>query len=47
MANLIASDYSSLYWLWLLIYSPVVLGGLLIVAIVGGLVYSSIKSRRR
>jgi hypothetical protein len=49
MASLIASGFSgSVYWLGVLIfYGVIVFGGLLFVAIVGGFIYSSIKSRRR
>lgn len=49
MATLIASGFSgSAYWLGVLVFcSAIVLGGLLFVAIVGGFIYSSIKSRRR
>lgn len=47
MATLLASDFSGIFWYLLLLYAPVVLGGLLLVAIVGGFIYSSIKSRRR
>lgn len=47
MAYLLASDWNDISWFLLLIYGPVILGGMLLVAVVGSFIYSSIKGRRR